>query len=185
MTIMSFAQSACGGAALGQFVPVAHDLFGDERAGWSASAMFLAFSTGGLVSSVVYPRLRKRVAANRVALVSTPISTVAVLLCALPTRLAPLVVVIALWAAVYTTNASNSIVYRQSETPEPLLSRVNAAGRMLAWGMGTPAGAFVSGFVASVWGPRWAFVAAAGFGLVAVALAWLSPLRAAQPQGAR
>ncbi|MEU8813997.1 MFS transporter [Actinoplanes sp. NPDC048796] len=183
MTIMSFAQSASGGAALGQFVPVAHNLFGPARAAWSASVMFLAFSVGGLISTVVYPRLRKRVAAGRVALASTPIAAILALLCGLPSSLVPLAVLIAAWATIYTTNASNSIVFRQSETPEPLLSRVNAAGRMLAWGVGTPAGAFVSGLVASAWGPRWAFAVAASFGVLATALAWLSPLRS-QPQPA-
>jgi MFS family permease len=177
MTVMSFAQSASGGAALGQVVPVAASLAGRDRATWWAAAIFLAFSVGGFASTIVYPRLRDRFSPSRLALASVPLSTAALFLCAVTGNLVVLLVVIAVWSVIYTTNTSNSIVYRQSETPEPLMSRVNAAGRMLAWGVGTPTGAVAAGSVASAAAPRWAFVAAAGFGLLATGLAWLSPMR--------
>lgn len=55
----------------------------------------------------------------------------------------------------------NAITHRQQVTPEPLQSRVNTTGRMLAWGAGAPAGAFIGGAVAELAGVRWALVVAA------------------------
>lgn len=184
MTIMSFAQSAMGGAALGQFVPLAATLVGASRAGASASLLFLAFGVGGLAAMVVFPWLSRRIAPARLALYSAPLAALGAVSCAFAGSLALLGVLVAVWSALYGVSTTNNIVYRQAETPEPLLSRVNATGRMLAWGVGMPVGAFVGGAVASAVGARWAFVAGGAFGLLAIGLAWLSPLRTARPVAA-
>ena len=73
--------------------------------------------------------------------------------------------------------ATNNIIFRQSRTPEPLLSRVNASGRVLAWGLGAAVGALTGGALAGVLGVRSAVLAAAGFAALSVAICWLSPLR--------
>ncbi|WP_433296897.1 MFS transporter [Actinoplanes sp. CA-030573] len=177
MTVMSFAQSASGGAVISQFVPVAAALAGARQAGPASSLLFVAFGAGGLISMIVLPRLR--LAPARIALITTPLVAASALACGLARSLPALVALVVVWSAIYGVSASNNIVYRQAETPEPMLSRVNAAGRMLAWGAGMPLGSFVSGAVASAAGARWAFVVAGGFALLSVALAWFSPLRIA------
>jgi hypothetical protein len=71
----------------------------------------------------------------------------------------------------------NSVSYRQQVTPEHLLGRVNTVGRMLAWGLGWTAGAATAGALASVIGLRSALHILTGVGLLAVVVAWTSPLR--------
>jgi hypothetical protein len=71
-----------------------------------------------------------------------------------------------------------------------LLSRVNTAGRILAWGVGATVGGLAGGAVAGAYGVRWAIGTAAGFAVLATAIGWLSPLRherlaAASPPGGR
>ena len=71
----------------------------------------------------------------------------------------------------------NTISYRQQVTPEPLLGRVNLAGRMLSWGLGWTLGAALGGLLGQLVGIRAALVAAAALGFLSVAIAWTSPLR--------
>ena len=71
----------------------------------------------------------------------------------------------------------NTISYRQEVTPEALMGRVNTAARMLSWGVGWTLGAALGGMIGHVLGIRPALVVMTGFGFVAVAVAWMSPLR--------
>ena len=75
------------------------------------------------------------------------------------------------------------ITYRQQQTPERLLSRVNVTGRLLSYGIGYSVGGLAGGIVASVSEPRGAMAFASSCAAVAVAIGWLSPLRTA-PQAA-
>jgi hypothetical protein len=58
-----------------------------------------------------------------------------------------------------------------------LLSRVNTAGRMLAWGIGGTFGAASAGALASMTGIRPALIAVTSLTFVGAAIAWTSPLR--------
>jgi predicted MFS family arabinose efflux permease len=71
----------------------------------------------------------------------------------------------------------NTISYRQQVTPEPLLGRVNTAGRMLSWGVGWTLGAVAGGVLSHQIGVRPAMVTMASLSVVAVLVAWTSPLR--------
>jgi len=77
----------------------------------------------------------------------------------------------------YATVAANNIIFRQSRTPEPLLSRVNTSGRILASGAGTSLGALIGGAVADAAGVGWAIATGAGFAALSALIGWLSPLR--------
>lgn len=57
------------------------------------------------------------------------------------------------WNATHSLIIINGISLRQRVTPERLQSRVNAAGRMIAWG-GTPFGAAVAGLLADTFDIR-------------------------------
>jgi predicted MFS family arabinose efflux permease len=81
------------------------------------------------------------------------------------------------WGAAYMLVVVNTISYRQQVTPEPLLSRVNTAGRMLSWGVGWTFGAVAGGVLSHQIGVRAAMVAMASLSVVAVVVAWTSPLR--------
>jgi predicted MFS family arabinose efflux permease len=80
----------------------------------------------------------------------------------------------------------NGITYRQQQTPEHLLSRVNVTGRLLSYGIGYTVGGLAGGIVASVSDPRGAMAFASSCVAVAVVIGWLSPLRTAPaPSAAR
>jgi predicted MFS family arabinose efflux permease len=177
MTLMSFAHSASGGAVMGQFAPLASHLLGRAHEKTGASLEFLAWGVGGFLSSLVLPWLSRRLAGPWIALVFGPLSAVCLALCALAWSFPWLLGLLLCWGLCYATVATNNIIFRQSRTPEPLLSRVNTAGRVLAWGLGAATGALVGGAVASAFGVRSAVVAGAAFGALSVAIGWLSPLR--------
>lgn len=82
-----------------------------------------------------------------------------------------------LWGSAYILVIVNSISYRQQVTPEELLGRVNTVGRMLSWGVGWTLGSLTGGLLGNHYGIRTTMVVMGGFGFVAVAVAWTSPLR--------
>ncbi|HYJ66354.1 MAG TPA: hypothetical protein VEX15_01695 [Nocardioidaceae bacterium] len=88
-----------------------------------------------------------------------------------------------MWSIAYTMVVVNSISYRQQVTPEHLLSRVNTVGRMVAWGIGYSAGAAAAGALAAVIGVPQALHLVTSVGLLAVVVAWTSPLRSARDYG--
>ena len=87
------------------------------------------------------------------------------------------VAVMVVWGVSYQGVVLNSMTYRQQVTPEPLLGRVNTAGRMLSFGVGWTAGALGASALAGLVGLREALVAVVSVGLVATVYGWLSPLR--------
>jgi hypothetical protein len=87
------------------------------------------------------------------------------------------------WGVAYQGVVLNSMTYRQQVTPEPLLGRVNTAGRMLSFGVGWTCGALGASALAELVGLRPALVAVVAIGLVATAFGWLSPLRTIDAHG--
>ena len=71
------------------------------------------------------------------------------------------------WGVSYQGVVLNSMTYRQQVTPEPLLGRVNTAGRMLSFGVGWTCGALGASALAGLIGLRPALVAVVSVGLVA------------------
>jgi hypothetical protein len=76
-----------------------------------------------------------------------------------------------------------SMTYRQQVTPEPLLGRVNTAGRMLSFGIGWTCGAVGASALAGLVGLRPALVGVVSVGILAAVFGWLSPLRTMDAHG--
>ena len=93
------------------------------------------------------------------------------------------VAVMVVWGVSYQGVLLNSMTYRQQVTPEPLLGRVNTAGRMLSFGVGWTCGALGASALAGLVGLRAALVAVVAVGLVATVFGWLSPLRTIDAHG--
>jgi MFS family permease len=178
MTAVGAAQSIAGGAFMGQMVVWAdRDL--DVREGdWQLGALFSSWGVGVLVTSLLVPRLVRRLGAARLTLLALPASAV---LCVVTTLAANWVVgtvAVIFWGAAYMAVVINAITYRQQVTPEPLMSRVNTTGRMLSFGLGWPIGALLGGGVAQAAdSPRAGMLAGGGVLVVSIVFAWLSPLR--------
>jgi MFS family permease len=177
MTIVGAAQSIAGGAFVGQMVVWADRALGVQAGDWRLGVVFSAWGIGVLVTSLVVPRLVRRVGAARVTLLALPASTLLCVLTALASNWVVGSVVLVFWGAAYMAVVINSITYRQQVTPERLMSRVNTTGRMLSFGLGWPIGSVLGGVVAQAWGPRAGMLAGAAVLAVGVVIAWLSPLR--------
>jgi hypothetical protein len=145
--------------------------------GWRFGVTYGAWAIGGLAASLVLPRLVRWVPPARIALAALP---VAAALGVVVSRLQLWWLSAALmvpWAAAVTLVTINSVTYRQQETPEHLLGRVNTAGRMLSWGMGWTGGALLAGVVVGPLGLRPTMLAFALVTVLAAGFAWASPLR--------
>ena len=70
----------------------------------------------------------------------------------------------------------NALSLRQAVTPDPLLGRVNATGRWIAWGT-IPIGALVGGILGTTIGLRETIAVSSLGGLIAIGLLAASPLR--------
>jgi hypothetical protein len=200
--------AAAGGAFLGQFVPWLDQDLGvrpirDVRLGlllgvWAAGAWLATvvlprvaarLATSGLlppaaadrlVRTGVLPqatadrmvaagtlgRIADRLGGYRVMLAFLPISALCLLLCAVAPHWTVAVVTLAAWGTAYMVVV--------------LDARVADGGlRMLAFGLGWPAGALLAGLIAAATGPRMGLVSGVLLIAAAAAVAWLSPLRTA------
>jgi len=176
-TLVGVTQSFTGGAFLGQLVPWVDQSLGVPPGDGRLGLMFMAWGVGSLVASLMFPRLSRRFGDARVTLIAMPLSAGGSLACALAGNWVVALGTLAAWGVVYLISVLNSVTVRQKVTPEHLLSRVNTAGRLLAWGVGGASGGLVAGAVSEVTGPRAALVLAAGVTAVGAVAAWLSPLR--------
>jgi hypothetical protein len=77
----------------------------------------------------------------------------------------------------------NQISLRQAITPFALLGRINATRRLLVFGV-APMGALVGGAIGTAFGLRAALLAAAAIELLALLIAYASPLRTLRAQPA-
>jgi MFS family permease len=178
MTILGACQSIAGGAFVGQMVVWADRSLSVRAGDFRLGLVFGAWGVGALLASVVTPRLSRRYGAARITLLALPASAVL----AVGTALAPDWVtgafLLGAWSSAYMLVVINAINYRQQETPEPLMSRVNTAGRMLSFGAGFPLGALLGGVVAGSAGPVAGMLAGAAVAALGATYAWVSPLRA-------
>jgi len=187
MTVVGALQSMAGGGFVALMVVWFDRVLGIGTQGWRFGVTWSAWSVGGLAATVVLPWLLRRVTPAQVTLAALPVSAALGIL----TSLAPTWQLAALglagWSSAYTMVVVNSISYRMQVTPEHLLSRVNTAGRMLAWGVGSTSGAGIAGALSAGIGVRPTLTVMASVTLVGVVVAWTSPLRSvaagSQPTG--
>lgn len=151
--------------------------------GWRFSLVFAAWGVGGMLVAVLTPRLLRVTSANRLSLLWLPVAAVAGIVVSATSRWQVAVAVMVVWGVSYQGVLLNSMTYRQQVTPEPLLGRVNTAGRMLSFGIGWTFGALGASSLAGFVGLRPALVAAVSVGLVAAVFGWLSPLRTIDARG--
>jgi hypothetical protein len=180
MTAISTLQCLAGGGFVGLMVVWCDRVLRVGTSGWRFGLVYGAWSVGGLIAAISLPRLLRRVSAAAIVLGALPFSAIlgVATSCATSWELGGLGLLG--WSAAYTLVVINSISYRQLVTPEPLLSRVSTAAGLLSWGIGWTGGALVSGVLGTVLGIRPAMIALTSVSVVAVALAWLSPLRASR-----
>ena len=177
MTIVGALQSLAGGGFMALIVVWSDRVLDIGTSGLRFGTVYGTWGIGGLIASLALPRLLKRTVPARITLYAVPASAVlGVLTCLMPTWQWAAALTL-LWGIAYVLVIVNSITYRQQETPEELLGRVNTAGRMLAWAVGWTLGAALGGVLGNLIGIRSAMVTLTSVSFVAVVVAWTSPLR--------
>jgi MFS family permease len=177
MTVVGATQSICGGAFVGLLVVWADQVLDVREGDWRLGVLFASWGVGMLATTLLTPRVVRRLGAARVTLVALPVSLLMSVVVVLAPEWVSASVATALWGVGYMAVVLNAITYRQQVTPEPLMSRVNTTGRMLSFGLGTPVGAVLGGVVAEGTGPRGGMLAGSAVLALGVVLAWTSPLR--------
>jgi hypothetical protein len=164
-TVASACICVVTGAFSGQLVVWADQRLGIGAGQLSLSLVFGAWTVGGLAGAMATPSLEKRLGAvrlvRRMLVVGLAGGAAAVAAPSIWLALPALVV----WSAGCTAALITGVSLRQSLTPESMVSTVNAAGRMLALGLGWTLGALGAGAVAATSGSA---VTAMGLALVAL-----------------
>jgi MFS family permease len=182
-TVIGFLLSFSGAGFMALSVPYADRLLDVGTSGWRFGLVFAAWGIGGMLVAVITPRLLKVVSPNRLALLWLPVAAVSGIVVVTASSWQVAVAVMVVWGVSYQGVILNSMTYRQQVTPEPLLGRVNTAGRMLSFGVGWTGGALAASVLAGAVGLRPALVAVVSVGVVAAAFGWLSPLRTLDARG--
>ncbi|MGH3472297.1 MAG: MFS transporter [Nocardioidaceae bacterium] len=177
MTVIGTLQCIAGGGFVALMVVWADRVLHVGTSGWRFGLVFTAWSMGALVASIALPRMLQRRSAAWIALTALPISGVLGVVTTLTGSWELGALLLFCWSVAYTLVTINAISYRQQVTPEHLLGRVNTAGRMLSWGIGWTLGAFLGGVLGNAFGIRAGMLVLTSAGLVAVVVAWTSPLR--------
>jgi hypothetical protein len=179
-TMVGALQSFAGAAFMALVVPWADQVLHVGTSGWRFGVLFSFWGIGGIAASLLTPTLLRRFGSARLTLLAMPISAAAGLVVAASTRWETASAVMILWGLSYQLVIINALNYRQQVTPEHLLSRVNTAARMLAWGLGWTAGSTAAGALAQIVGIRVAMLTMVSAGVLAAIVGWLSPLRTAK-----
>lgn len=183
LTLMGALQSAAGAGFMALFVPWADRVLRVGTSGWRFGLLYSVWGLGGIVAAALSARLQSRYGAARVTLWAMPASALAGIGACLATSWVAACVILVAWGVAYQLVLVSGITYRQTVTPERLLSRVNTTARMLAWGVGWSLGALAAGALARVVPVRTAMLTLAFATVVGAALGWLSPLRHDDPAG--
>lgn len=176
LSLLGFGNSVTGGAVTGLLVVYGVQTLGLSTSDARIGALYSAAAAGGLVASMLLPRLSRTIPIGWItigALTANPVFLVAL---ALAPNLAIALPVYLLWAATWMLAIINGITARQLVTPDHLQSRVNTTARMIAWG-GTPFGAILGGLIAETTSVRTAYLVMPVAVATSAALAWRSPLR--------
>ncbi len=176
-TIIGFLQCVGAGGFVALMVVWIDQRLDVGTEGLRFGLVFGAWSVGGLAASLALPFLVRRYAAARIGLVALPFAAAVGVLVPFLTIWWVAGAAMTVWGAFYQLVVINSITYRQQVTPEHLLGRVNTAGRMMSWGFGWTGGAFVAGVLVGWLGLFATLVVLSVTEVLAVLVAWTSPLR--------
>jgi len=176
MTIVGFTQCVAGGGFVSLMVVWADRQLDIGTEGLRFGIVYGSWAVGGILASVTLPRLLRGTTPARITLLALPVSAVVGVITPLWEDWRAGALSLLVWSIFYTMVVINSISYRQEVTPEPLLSRVNTAGRMLSWGLGWTGGAFLAGVLSGWLGLQGTLFVVTAVSFVGVAVAWTSPL---------
>ncbi|MEK8173009.1 MFS transporter [Streptomyces sp. M19] len=117
MTIAGSLQSFAGGAFMGQLVVFADRVLGIREPDARVGLLFTAWSVGGILGSLVLPRLLRRTGAFQVMLAALPASALLGLAVVLTTDWRIALVAITAWGSTYLMVIVNTMTYAQEVTP--------------------------------------------------------------------
>ena len=177
MTIIGSVQSFAGGGFMALIVVWCDRVLDVGTSGLRFGLVWGTWGIGGLIAALSLPRLLKRMPPAAITLYALPVSALLGVLSPLSSNWVVAALALLVWGSAYVLVIVNAVSYRQQVTPEHLLGRVNTAGRMLSWGVGWTGGSVVGGLLGSWVGIRPGMVLMGSGGLVAVLVAWTSPLR--------
>jgi hypothetical protein len=182
-TVVGFLLSLSGAGFMALSVPYADRLLGVGTSGWRFGLVFAAWGVGGILVAVLTPRMLRFVSPIRLSLLWLPVAALVGIVVALTSTWQAAVGLMVVWGVSYQGVLLTSMTYRQQVTPEPLLGRVNTAGRMLSFGIGWTCGAVGASALAGLVGLRPALVGVVSVGILAAVFGWLSPLRTMDAHG--
>jgi MFS family permease len=177
MTIVGSLQSFAGGGFMALMIVWCDRVLHVGTSGIRFGLVYGTWGIGGLIAALGLPRLLKRMPPAAVTLYAIPVSALLGIVSPLMPNWELAAIALLVWGSAYVLVIVNAISYRQQVTPEHLLGRVNTAGRMLSWGVGWTGGSVVGGLLGSWVGIRPGMVLMGSGGVVAVLVAWTSPLR--------
>jgi MFS family permease len=173
LTLTSLGLTASGGALLA-LVPAL--VIVTLHASVGAVGLILAVgAAGSLVGIVCWTRLYHRWGPGRVAAVLVHGHAVALIALAWAPDLPAALALMFVWQGLYSMLVVNTINARMTMTPPDLVGRVNATGRMLAWG-GQPLGALAGSALTQVAGIRQTLLLMAVPALSCVVIAYTTRL---------
>ncbi|MGW6928774.1 MFS transporter [Lentzea sp. NPDC054927] len=178
LTLVGATHSVAIGAWMAVLVPFADRVLGVAPSGdVRLAALFSSWGVGAIIASRLLPRLTARWGGARLALTALPLSLLGGLFVLISGHWLVACAAVAYWGATSATVVINGITYRQQVCPPELQSRVNTTGRMIAWGLGQPLGAVLSGVLSVAAGdPRAGLAAGVAGLLVGVVMAWVTPV---------
>jgi predicted MFS family arabinose efflux permease len=177
MIVIGILVAFSAGALMAILVVWADRALGVQEGDWRLGVLFGAWGVGGVIGSILVPRLMHRFGGVRAALVVLPFAALTGVALALAEDWLAGALAIVAWSIAYVAIATISVTLRQQVTPEPLMSRVMTAGRMVTFGLGYPVGALVAGALAGVVETDEALLLSQLSLAVAALIAWSSSLR--------
>jgi MFS family permease len=164
MTLAVFCACVSWGGTFGLLVVYANRALHMTHVDVRLGLLYTAGELGGLISSVVVPRMVKRPAVGRLMVAFLTANVVALALLSVAPSYGWAVATFCCYSLVYTMVTATGIIVRQMLTPDHLQSRVNTTGRLIAYG-GQPVGAVLGGTMAQFLPIRLAF------GILAISVA--------------
>jgi MFS family permease len=149
MTLSVFCACLSWGGAFALLVVYAHRALGLTHADVRLGFLYSAGELGGLISVAAVPMLIKRWAVGHVTAAFLAANAAALALMSVAPSYGWALLAFFCYESAYVMVTATGITVRQMLTPDHLQSRVNTAGRMIAWG-GTPVGAVLGGLLAEL-----------------------------------
>jgi predicted MFS family arabinose efflux permease len=177
MIVIGILVAFSAGSLMAILVVWADRTLGVQEGDWRLGVLFGAWGVGGVLGSILVPRLMHRFGGVRAALLALPFAAVTGVALGLAQGWVAGALAVTAWSIAYVVIATISVTLRQQVTPEPLMSRVMTAGRMVTFGFGYPVGALVTGALAGALDADDAVLLSQLSLAVAAVVAWFSSLR--------